>query len=66
MQIQIRIKNNYGIEMAYPVCDKAILFAKIAGDKTLTHATLQNIKTLGYEIVIAEQIFKTFKHSQTA
>ncbi len=66
MQIKIRIANNYGIETAYPVCDKAILFARIAGTKTLTRDTLKHVEALGYQITIAEQTFKTFKHLQTA
>ena len=66
MKIQIRIANNYGIETAYPVCEQAILFSRIAGTKTLTHATLCHVEALGYQIEIAEQTFKTFKHLQPA
>jgi len=66
MKIEIRIANNYGIETAYPVCDKAVLFSRIAGTKTLTRDTLRHIDALGYQIEIAEQTFKTFKHLQTA
>lgn len=66
MQVLIRIANNYGIETAYPVCDKAELFAKIAGTKTLTRDTLRHIAGLGYEITIAEQTYKTFKHLTAA
>lgn len=66
MQVLIRIANNYGIETAYPVCKTAEIFSRIAGTKTLTHATLCHIENLGYEIIIAEQTFKTFKHLQSA
>ena len=66
MKISIRIANNYGIETAYPVCDKAILFARIAGTKTLTRDSLRLIDSLGYEIEIAEQVYKTFKHLTAA
>ncbi len=62
MQIKIRLDKNYGIETAYPVCDAAKLFARIAGTKTLTHNTLRDVALLGYEITVAEQTYKTFKH----
>ena len=66
MQIKIRIANNYGIETAYPACNTSELFARIAGTKTLTRDTLKHVEALGYQITIAEQTFKTFKHLQTA
>ena len=62
MQIKIKIEKNYGIEQAYPVCEQAKLFARIAGTKTLTHNTLRDVALLGYEITVAEQTFKTFSH----
>ena len=36
MEIVIEIKNVYGVEMFYPICDKAKLFASIAGKKPLS------------------------------
>jgi hypothetical protein len=63
MQIQIKIQNNYGRENAYPVCDKAIIFAKMLNSKTLTHAALCHIEALGYEVVIKQPEFKTFKQT---
>lgn len=50
MNIEIKIKDVYGNQMIYPACEKARLFATIAGTKTLTHATLCLIERLGYEI----------------
>lgn len=52
MKIQINIRNVYGNEQAYPVCDAAKVFADIAGSKTLTPGTLRNIQRLGYEVEI--------------
>ena len=66
MFITIRLDKNYGIETAYPFCEQAKLFAKIAGTKTLTHNTLRDVQALGYEIVVAQETFKTFKHLTTA
>lgn len=48
--ITVKIKNNYGADHVYPVCQKAQDFAKIAGTKTLTPYVLKLIKSLGFEI----------------
>lgn len=50
MQIEIEVKKVYGESKVYPVCDKAKLFALIAGTTTLTHSTLCYVERLGYEI----------------
>ena len=52
LKIQITLKNVYGTEQAYPVCDKAKVFAEIAGSKTLQPRTLRQIIRLGYEIEV--------------
>lgn len=52
MAIQVQVKNVYGNELVYPICDKAKLFAEIAGDRTLTFNTLKCIKALGYRIEV--------------
>jgi hypothetical protein len=53
--IEVRVKDVYGNQMIYPVCDAAKVFAAIAGTKTLTQQTLLLIKQLGYDINIAPQ-----------
>ena len=53
--IEVRVKDVYGNQMIYPVCDAAKVFAAIAGTKTLTQHTLLLIKKLGYDISIAPQ-----------
>ena len=50
MIIKVEIKNNFGNEAIYPACEKAQLFAEIAGTKTLTRDTIAKIKALGYQI----------------
>lgn len=50
MQIQVEVKNVYGNEIVYPVCNKAKTFARIAKTTTLTKDTLRLIKSLGYEL----------------
>ena len=51
-KIQVQIKDVYGRQTAYPVCDKAKLFAKLAGTATLTHDARQIILALGYNIEV--------------
>jgi copper chaperone CopZ len=54
MKITIQIKNVYGKEAIYPICEKGKIFAEIAGTKTLTRQTIQQIKSLGYEIEVMQ------------
>jgi hypothetical protein len=51
MEITIQIKSIYGNEVAYPIDDKAKLFASIAGTKTLTRHTLTRALGLGFAII---------------
>jgi hypothetical protein len=50
MKIMVTVENIYGNTLFYPLCEKAKLFAQIAGKKTLTREVLQHIKSLGYVI----------------
>ena len=50
MKIQIEMKEVYGETKVYPVCEKAKIFAAIAGTKTLTSETLKNVERLGYKL----------------
>jgi len=56
MKIQVLIKNIYGRETIYPVCDQAKIFASLAGQKTLTSREIRLIKDLGYSIEVVSQI----------
>lgn len=49
MKVQVTIKNNYGQEHVYPVCETAIHLCELAGTKTFTEANLRICKKLGYE-----------------
>ena len=62
MKITIKIEKNYGIEVAYPACNKSELLAKLAGKKTLTTHALATIRALGYEIEVKQPTPKTFAH----
>jgi hypothetical protein len=52
--IFVKIVNQYGEERIVPHCEEAKLFAAIAGTKTLTKVTVENIKLLGYTVRIAQ------------
>lgn len=51
MQIHVEIKTIYGEERVYPACERARLFARLAGTKTLTRQALGLIEQLGYQVV---------------
>lgn len=55
MKITVRIKNVYGADLIYPVCENAKLFAEIAGTATLGTKTIRQIKALGYEVEVQTQ-----------
>ena len=52
MRILVTIRNNYGQEAIYPVCEKAKLFAALAGTSTLTRRAVDRIKRLGYAVEV--------------
>ena len=60
MEIVIEIKNVYGVEKFYPICDKAKLFAHIADTKTLTPEELVDITKLGYQVTLVQQDMLSF------
>lgn len=54
MNITVEIKQVYGNETIYPVCETAKLLTKLTGNKTLTRAALETIKQLGYSIAVQQ------------
>jgi predicted type IV restriction endonuclease len=56
MTITVQIKNVYGNETIYPVCQNAKIFAALAGTKTLTLQAVAQIKLLGYAITVQPQV----------
>jgi hypothetical protein len=48
--IEVEVKDVYGVTKYYPICEKAQLFADIAGTKTLTVQAIKKIEALGYSI----------------
>ena len=54
-EITLLRKEQYGRLVYYPVCDKAKMFAAIAGTKTITQGTVRHIKVLGYKVNIQHE-----------
>jgi hypothetical protein len=52
MSIQVEVRDVYGVTKVYPICDQAKRFAKLLRQATLTHADIQGIKSLGFEIEV--------------
>jgi hypothetical protein len=50
MEIQIEMKNLYGENKYYPICEKSKIFADLLKQKTLTKNDLEKIKSLGIQI----------------
>lgn len=50
MEILVCVRNVYGNELIYPVCEKAKLLAKLAGRKTLGIADIKTIEALGFVV----------------
>lgn len=55
MNITVKVRNNYGKRVIYPVCQSARSFADIAGTSTLTIQAIELIKQLGYEVEVQVQ-----------
>ena len=59
MEITVRITESFGHRRVYPVCEKALLFAKIAGRTCLAqdddNSVLDAIKLLGFDVVVEAQ-----------
>ena len=55
MEIIVSIKSQYGSRAIIPVCDKAKLFAELAGTRTLTAQAIKTIKFLGYTVSVQQE-----------
>jgi hypothetical protein len=53
--ITVALKDVYGKQTIYPVCDMAHTFAALTGQKTLSDRHIEIIKGLGYTIVIEQR-----------
>ena len=56
--IRVYYKNVYGNELCYPKCETAKKLAKLTNSKTFTHAHLNDLTDLGYEILtVPEHVY---------
>jgi len=51
-KVYIEIKNVYGNNLIYPVCEKAKTFTRLMNKKTFHNYELKEIEKLGYEIKV--------------
>ena len=54
--IKVEIKNVFGTEKIYPLCEDAKLFASMKSQATLTRADIAIIKNLGYSVEVISKI----------
>ena len=59
MSILVSIKYVYGKELVYPACGISDKFARIAGTKTLSPATMTIIMELGYEVNVKQTVIQS-------
>lgn len=50
MQLIVEIKNVYGVERIYAVCNNAKLITKLKQSKTLNKEDISILRELGYQI----------------
>jgi len=55
MNLTIEIKNVYGNELIYPVCDKAIKLCSLTAYKTFSKHAISTLKSLGYTFTQKEK-----------
>lgn len=59
LEITVTLTNVYGEIKIYPICEKARLFARLAGTKTLTDRAIEMIKELGYSVKVSYENLPT-------
>lgn len=53
--ITVRIRQVYGRDTVYPVCERALIFALLIGQKSFGPHDLAKIRSLGYTIETEQQ-----------
>jgi hypothetical protein len=54
MTITLEVKNHYGTQYIYPVCETAATLTALTGKKTLSSADVKKIISLGYVIQVQQ------------
>lgn len=52
IEITVKVKNVYGKELVYPVCNTAKALALLAGHTAFTSEDMRIVKLLGYEFKV--------------
>ena len=52
--IQVEVKNVYGTERIYPLCDNAKRFAQLTNTKTFNREIISIIKQIGIQVEIKQ------------
>lgn len=52
MQINLVERDVYGKTLLYPACEKAELFCKMIKSKTMPDYQVDNVRRLGYSVII--------------
>ncbi len=55
LTVRIELKDQYGKQVAYPVCATAQTFADIAATKVRTDQALLRLAALGYTIITTQR-----------
>ena len=53
--LEVEIKNNYGNEVIYPVCNTSKSLAKLSGKLTLTRDAIDILKHLGFKFIVKKR-----------
>lgn len=56
--VQVVVRETYGVERIYPVCEIANIFTRLTRQKTFSHENIALIKQLGYAVVVVPQTVK--------
>ena len=54
--LKVKIRNVYGKDLVYPVCNKSKLFALLTNSQTLSDGARRTIKELGYTFEVLPEV----------
>jgi hypothetical protein len=54
MNLIVQVKNVYGNELVYPICEKALKLCQLTGQKTFSKFAISTLKSLGYQFTHKE------------
>jgi hypothetical protein len=57
-QILVDVRTIYGRRVVYPACKDSETFCKLARTQSLTFDAIEQIKALGYAVIVKPQVTK--------